>query len=65
MEDESYGRYALKLARRGGAYSYYREITMKYKLEPGTYVVIPATFDANVQMDFILRLYTETKAESS
>ena len=64
LEGENYSRYALKLARRGGAYSYYREITQEFRLNPGVYVVVPATFEANVEMDFMLRVYTETSAHS-
>ena len=64
LEGESYSRFALKLARRGGAYSYYREITQSFRLDPGVYVVIPATFDAYVEMDFLLRIYTEAPAHS-
>ena len=63
-DDETYSKYALKLARRGGSYAYYREITQEFRLPPGVYVVIPATFDAYVEMDFLLRIYTESAAHS-
>ena len=64
LEGGNYTKYALQLARRGGAFSYYREITQTFRLAPGTYVVIPATFDANVEMDFLLRMYTEKDVKS-
>ena len=62
--EENYDKYALKLARHGGSYSYYREISREFRLDPGTYVVIPATFNVNVERNFLLRLYTEKDANS-
>lgn len=36
-----------------------REVTGRHKLAPGTYCIIPSTFDAGEEGDFLLRIYTE------
>ncbi|KAI0220352.1 Calpain-B [Lamellibrachia satsuma] len=42
-----------------------REITTRLQLKPGSYVVIPYTFVPNKEGGFLVRMYTEKKAESS
>ena len=35
------------------------EITSRFKLRPGSYAVIPATFNPNKEGDFLLRIFSE------
>jgi len=39
-----------------------REVTYRFKLKPGTYVIVPSTFDPNISGEFLLRLFTEKDA---
>ncbi|XP_065091820.1 calpain-A-like isoform X4 [Ochlerotatus camptorhynchus] len=36
-----------------------REVTYRFRLDPGTYVVIPSTFDPNVEGEFMIRVFSE------
>ena len=36
-----------------------REISKRFKLEPGTYVIIPTTFDPDEEGDYMLRIFAE------
>lgn len=38
-----------------------RELTSRFKLPPGTYVIVPSTFDPNEEGEYILRVFTEKK----
>ncbi|CAL1530831.1 unnamed protein product [Lymnaea stagnalis] len=55
---------ALLLTRRSGSYVYYREVTKRFELKPGTYVIIPSTFNPHEEAEFMLRLFTEKRADS-
>ncbi|XP_062406279.1 calpain-3-like [Sardina pilchardus] len=41
-----------------------REVTERVQLKPGEYVIVPSTFDPNLECEFILRLFTEKKSTS-
>lgn len=41
-----------------------REVFEKLELHPGRYVIFPSTFDPNNEGEFMLRIYTEKKANA-
>ena len=44
---------------RSKTYINSREISGRFKLVPGTYVIIPTTFEPNETGDFLLRIFAE------
>lgn len=45
---------------RSPTYINLREITARFRLPPGTYAIIPSTFDKGEEGEFILRVWTES-----
>ena len=41
-------------------YSNTREVICRYKLKAGAYLVIPSTYDPDLNADFLLRIYAWT-----
>ncbi|KAK7113571.1 calpain-B-like isoform X2 [Littorina saxatilis] len=65
LNDQRAPKNALILSKRSGTYVFYREVTKRFELPPGHYVVIPATFNPHEEAKFMLRIFTETFIESS
>ena len=40
-----------------------RELSERFKLTPGTYVIIPSTFNPDMEGDYILRIFSEKMAK--
>ncbi len=57
--------HASQLERIGGSGGYInsREVTMRFKLKPGYYLIIPSTYDKNRDAEFMLRVFTEKPIE--
>lgn len=49
----------LERVGNSGDYVNKREVTRRFRVEPGYYVIIPSTYDANVDGSFLLRIFTE------
>ena len=47
-----------------GAYINKREVTYQCKVPPGNYIIIPSTYEPNKETKFLLRIFTETHADS-
>ncbi|KAH9512851.1 Calpain-1 catalytic subunit [Bulinus truncatus] len=55
---------ALLLTKRSGSYVFYREVTKRFELSRGTYVIIPSTYQPNEEAEFMLRIFTEKRVDS-
>lgn len=42
-----------------------REVCGRHRLEPGTYCIVPSTFEPNQEGDFLLRVYCEKAVQSN
>ncbi len=47
-----------------GSYINKREVTYQARVAPGNYVIIPSTYDANKEAKFLMRIFTESPADS-
>ncbi len=59
--------YADTLDRIGSSGSYInsREVTMRFRLEPGHYLIIPSTYEEDKTCEFLLRILTEQEVKGS
>ncbi|XGW16965.1 hypothetical protein V3C99_001972 [Haemonchus contortus] len=55
---------ANKSAMRSAAFINLREMTGRFRVPPGNYVVVPSTFEPNEEAEFMLRVYTNGFIES-
>ena len=46
-----------------GPYINYREVVGRFELSPGDYIVIPATFEANIANRYMMRFYAGKNIE--
>nr|XP_033793891.1 calpain-9 isoform X2 [Geotrypetes seraphini] len=60
--DKDFFRYNASKAR-SDTFVNLREISQRFKLPPGEYMVIPSTYDPHQEADFCLRIFSENKAE--
>merc|ERR1712156_1264998 len=61
--DKDYFRFHLSTAS-SPSFINYREVVTRLKLKPGSYVIIPSTFEPNEEGDFLLRIFSEKQSES-
>jgi calpain len=48
-----------------GSYQQIREVSARFRLDPGSYIVIPSTWYADEESDFLLRIFTEIKKKGA
>lgn len=58
--------YSNQLDRIGASGSYInsREVTKRFRVEPGIYLIIPSTYDEDRASEFMLRILTEEAIEA-
>lgn len=58
--DKNFFKYNASVAR-SQAFINLREVSCRFKLAPGTYCIVPSTFEANEEGEFVLRVFSEKK----
>ncbi|CAF1244333.1 unnamed protein product [Adineta steineri] len=48
-----------------GSYINRREVTKRFRVPPGSYIIIPSTFDCDKAGKFLLRMFTEKQADQA
>ena len=59
--------YMSQLERVGASGSYInrREVTKRFRVPPGSYIIIPSTYDSDKPGKFLLRMVTEKQADQA
>lgn len=59
--------YGSQVERIGASGSYInsREVTKRFRVDPGYYLIIPSTYDEDRNCEFLMRTYTETTVEGN
>ncbi|XP_042207805.1 calpain-A-like isoform X3 [Homarus americanus] len=60
--DLNFFKYSASVAR-SPSFINMREVSCRFKLPPGTYCIVPSTFEANEDGEFILRVFSEKSNE--
>ena len=58
-DGEKFKSYDLDRLDSSGIYTDKREITNRFSLKEGAYVVIPSCYDEGAEGEFLLRIFTE------
>ena len=48
-----------------GSYINRREVTKRFRVPPGAYIIIPSTYDNDKPGKFLLRMFTEKQADQA
>ena len=48
-----------------GSYINRREVTKRFRVPPGHYIIIPSTYDSDKAGKFLLRMFTEKQADQA
>lgn len=58
--------YATQLERIGasGPYINSREVTKRFRVEPGNYLIIPSTYEFGKECEFMIRVFTQREIDS-
>ncbi|CAF0775096.1 unnamed protein product [Adineta ricciae] len=48
-----------------GSYINRREVTKRFRVPPGSYIIIPSTYDSDKPGKFLLRMFTEKQADQA
>ncbi|XP_050094655.1 calpain-B-like [Anopheles aquasalis] len=51
--------FATHLSKEKSTFINLREVTCRFRLEPGTYLIVPSTFDPNEEGEFMIRVFSE------
>ncbi|XP_066511001.1 calpain-1 catalytic subunit-like [Hoplias malabaricus] len=60
-KDEVY--LGLPCSERSGIFRSQREVSARYRLPPGDYIIVPSTLEAEQEANFILRVFTEKQSD--
>ena len=61
---ESFAGKDLEKIGSSGPYLNKREVTKRFNLKPGEYVIIPSTYEEGTEGEFLLRIFSEKPLNS-